>query len=193
MSIQQGQEGKLTVGWQNTPTPECFAAISGRTCFGLKMLPVCNFSKQKHWSAYAEAEKGIKLKYYCCFADNHVSKLCQHTNCGWGSEAAQGCPAGARVRSDLHRYGFPIHAMNFLSSAEAFIHTRENTPDWLKPDPWCVALMDKTPIILGPKVLPSFGLQRAGDDCCPPHPASLVDPIFALRAALAALSGATGH
>lgn len=43
---------------QNTPTPKCFTAIAGRTWFGLEALPVCNFSKQKHLSDYAEAEKG---------------------------------------------------------------------------------------------------------------------------------------
>lgn len=63
-------QADTTCQWQNTPTPECFTAISGRTWFGVELLPVCNFSKQKHRSAYAEAEKGIKLKYYCCFADN---------------------------------------------------------------------------------------------------------------------------
>lgn len=85
MSIQQGQEGQVSVGWQNTPTPECFTAISDRTWFGLKVLPVCNFSKQKHWSACAEAEKGIKLKYHCCFADN----LCQQHKLWLG---VGGCP-----------------------------------------------------------------------------------------------------
>lgn len=58
-----------TCQWQNIPAPESFTAISSRTWFGLEALPVCNFSKQKHWSACAEAEKGIKLKYYCCFSD----------------------------------------------------------------------------------------------------------------------------
>lgn len=160
-----------TCQWQNAPTPECFTAISGRTWFGLEVLPVCNSSKQKHWSAYAEAEKGIKLKYYCCFADNLSQQY---------KLEVRGCPRlpsqGICLRPDLHRFGFPTHAMNFLPSAEAFIDTCENTTDWLKPDPWSVALTDETPTILGPKVLPSLSLQKAGDNpqptgcCCPPYP-----------------------
>lgn len=92
--------------------------------------------------------------------------------------------------------------MNFLPSEEAFIHTCENTTDQLKPDRWSVTLMDEKPTILGPKMLASLSLQRAGDSpqptgcCCPSCPASLAELISAgkgLRAALVALSGATGQ
>lgn len=90
-----------TCQWQNTPTPECFTAISGRTWFGLEALPACIFSKQKHWSAYAQAEKRIKLKY-CCFAEN----LCQQYKLCLGVRGCPGLPSRSTCQAGLAQIWF---------------------------------------------------------------------------------------